>query len=49
MKHLRKKMNGDVQVLSDNPSWDDEIISAKDTEHMHIIGRVVDRSGTGEL
>ena len=49
VKRLRKKMNGDVQVISDNPSWDVEVIPSEDTEQLHIIGRVVDRSGTGGL
>lgn len=49
VKRLRRKMNGDVLVISDNPTWDPELIPAEETEHLHIIGRVVDRSGTGGL
>lgn len=49
VKRLRKLMNGSISVLSDNPSWDTEIIPTAETVNIHIVGRVVDRSGSGGL
>lgn len=49
VSRLRKKMNGDVQVIFDNPSWDHEIIIADEAKHLLIIGRVIHRSGTSGL
>ena len=49
IKRFRKMLDGGLTVISDNPSWPPEIIPASETEHVFIIGRVVDRSGGGGL
>lgn len=49
VKRLRKLLNGGIVVMSDNPSWDPETISADSLENMYIVGRVVDKSGSGGL
>lgn len=49
VKRLRKLIDGGLLVISDNPSWGDEKIEAQYTENVFIIGRVVDKSGSGGL
>lgn len=49
VKRLRKMLDGGLTVISDNQSWPPEIIPASETEHVFIVGRVVDRSGSGGL
>lgn len=49
VSRLRKKMNGDIQVIFDNPSWEHEIIFADEAKRLLIIGRVIHRSGTSGL
>lgn len=49
IKRLRKMLDGGLSVISDNPSWPMEIIPPSETEYVYIVGRVVDRSGSGGL
>lgn len=49
VKRLRRLMNGGLSVHSDNPQWSTETIPPDEMECVHIIGRVVDRSGSGGL
>ena len=49
VKRLRKLLNGGLEVLSDNPTWRPETIPPDEMEWVYIVGRVVDRSGTGGL
>lgn len=49
VKRLRPLMNGGISVHSDNPGWQTETIGPEEVEYVHIIGRVVDRSGSGGL
>lgn len=49
VKRLRKMLDGGILVISDNPTWQPEKIEAQDTEGLFIIGKVVDKSGTGGL
>lgn len=49
VKRLRPLMNGGLSVISDNPDWERETIPPEKMEYVHIIGRVVDRSGSGGL
>ncbi len=49
VKRLRKQLDGGVLVISENPSWQPEKIAAQDTERLFIIGRVIDKSGSGGL
>lgn len=47
IKYLSTKINGDIVVRSENSvNFEDEIIPAEDCENLHIIGVVVERSGT---
>lgn len=49
VKRLRRLMNGDLYVVSENLSWKPEVIPATETEFVYIVGRVIDRSGAGGL
>jgi transcriptional regulator with XRE-family HTH domain len=50
VKYLRRLIDGTLVLRSVNPAYDDEKISAELVdEHISIIGRVRDRSGTGGL
>jgi phage repressor protein C with HTH and peptisase S24 domain len=50
VKYLRKKLDGTLILRSMNPSYQDEEVSpALANEHIAIIGRVRDKSGTGGL
>lgn len=49
IKRLRKMLDGGLSVISDNPSWPVEVIPPSETEYVYIVGRVVDRSGSGGL
>ncbi|MCW8960170.1 MAG: hypothetical protein OQK29_01320 [Ignavibacteriaceae bacterium] len=45
VKRLVQKFNGSIEVISDNPMHETEIISGSDLEYLHIIGEAVYRSG----
>ncbi len=50
VKYLRKLLDGTLVLHSVNPLYDDEKVSPElAQEHISIIGRVRDRSGTGGL
>jgi phage repressor protein C with HTH and peptisase S24 domain len=50
VKYLRKKLDGTLILRSMNPSYKDEEVSPMlANEHISIIGRVRDKSGTGGL
>lgn len=50
VKYLSKRIDGTLVLRSVNPSYKDEEVSAElANEHITIIGRVRDRSGTGGL
>lgn len=50
VKFLSKRLDGTLILRSLNPSYSDEVISADvANEHITIIGRVRDKSGTGGL
>jgi phage repressor protein C with HTH and peptisase S24 domain len=50
VKYLRRLIDGTLVLRSVNPAYDDEKISAELVdEHISVIGRVRDRSGTGGL
>jgi len=47
VKRLYKKLNGGVIVHSENPNMEDEEILPNEMSKFYLIGRVVDRSGSG--
>ncbi len=52
VKRLYRTTDGRVRVVSDNPDksqYPDEFLDIQELEQIHIIGRVVDRSGRGGL
>ncbi|WP_282270034.1 XRE family transcriptional regulator [Stenotrophomonas sp. PS02298] len=52
IKRLFKTSDGKLRVVSDNNDkvlYPDEILSGEDAANVHVIGRVVDRSGRGGL
>lgn len=50
VKYLSRRLDGTVILRSVNPSYKDEEVSAQlADEHITVIGRVRDRSGTGGL
>ena len=50
VKRLIRMMNGDLIIKSDNESYEDEIIKRDDeTVQFSIIGRVIERAGSGGL
>jgi phage repressor protein C with HTH and peptisase S24 domain len=50
VKYLRKTLDGTVILRSINPFYKDEVVSPQlADEHITIIGRVRDTSGTGGL
>lgn len=50
VKYIIKKLNGGLTLRSANPAYKDEEVSPDDVQqHITIIGRVRDKSGTGGL
>lgn len=49
VKRLIQLMNGDLIIHSENPQYPDEIIHKGDEINFRIIGRVIDKSGSGGL
>ncbi|MBB4722721.1 LexA family transcriptional regulator [Xanthomonas euvesicatoria] len=52
IKRLFKMADGRLRIVSDNADkalYPDEILTAEDVENVHIVGRVIDRSGRGGL
>lgn len=52
IKRIYKTTDGRIRVTSDNPDkaqFPDEYLTAEDLENIYIVGRVVDRSGRGDL
>jgi phage repressor protein C with HTH and peptisase S24 domain len=52
IKRLFKTSDGRLRIVSDNPDkalYPDEVLSSEDASNVHIIGRVIDRSGRGGL
>lgn len=49
VRRLRRKLNGHIILVSDNPAYSDEEITASDSDYFAIIGRVLERSGTAGL
>ena len=45
VRRMRVLINGEIQTVSDG-SWPDETIPQEKLNHLYILGRVVDRSGT---
>ncbi|MCT4654397.1 MAG: hypothetical protein N4A65_01170 [Cohaesibacter sp.] len=41
VKRMRQALNGDIEVMSDNPLYDTEILKKEDLEDFQIIGKVV--------
>ena len=48
VRRMRVLINGEIQTVSDG-SWPDETIPQEKLNHLYILGRVVDRSGTSGL
>lgn len=52
VKRLYKRLSGSLLVRSDNPDKDaypDEVLKGTDLDRFHMIGRVVERSGSSNL
>jgi len=52
IKRLFKTSDGRLRIVSDNTDkalYPDEILSAEEAANVHIVGRVIDRSGRGGL
>ena len=49
VKRLIQLMNGDLIIHSENPQYPDETIHKGDEINFRIIGRVIDKSGSGGL
>ena len=52
VKRLFKRMSGSIIIRSDNPdkgAYPDEELSGADLDPFHLVGRVIDRSGNGNL
>lgn len=49
VKRLYLKANGDIVVHSDNPKYEDEVITGEDRNRVRIYGRVLDKCGSGGL
>lgn len=45
-KRLYKKIDGSIIVHSENPNFPDETIKSTDAEQVHVIGEVIERSGS---
>lgn len=45
VKRLYRRPDGGLRIVSDNPLYPEEIVTAADMHHIEIIGRVVERSG----
>lgn len=43
VKRLNFKMNGCVEIISDNRAYGSETLSASEFEHLHLVGRMVRR------
>ncbi|KZL27937.1 LexA repressor [Pseudovibrio sp. WM33] len=41
VKRLRPTIQGDVELISQNPEYKDELLKRADLEDFHIIGKVV--------
>lgn len=49
VKRLRRRRDGGLLIVSDNERYPVEDVPPDELEHVHIIGRVFDRSGKGGL
>lgn len=49
IKRLRLLLDGSLCVMSEHPLWSPETIPASEMDRVHIVGRVVERSGSGGL
>lgn len=49
VKRLRRRPDGGIIVVSDNPEYDPVEIELRDIEQVRIIGRVIEKSGKGGL
>lgn len=49
VKRLRRRIDGRIVLVSDNPAYEEEIITPEYADDFAIIGRVLERSGTRGL
>lgn len=45
IKRLSRRFDGGLLIRSDNPKYADEPLTAKEAEHIHIIGKLIWRGG----
>lgn len=49
VKRLRRRRDGGLTIISDNPAYSPEEVEPADLGDIVILGRVIDRSGSGGL
>lgn len=49
VKRLRRRLNGLICLISDNPAYEPEEVKPEDSEDFAIIGKVIERSSTSSL
>ena len=49
VKRLIKQLNGDIIIKSDNPNYPTEVLNHNDDIPFKVLGRVIEKAGTGGL
>jgi phage repressor protein C with HTH and peptisase S24 domain len=47
VKRLRLKINGDLEIISDNPKYDPEILKPNTDIEINVVGRVIKNLSRG--